>query len=404
MMSDKSIESKIAYYQERLLEQARYYAASDGRTISTAIEQAFRAVPRHRFISRYRNWSTNEWHTVTPETLLEHLSMLYSNNAIGLYGDDESMPSTISQPSLVLSMLELLQLAPGNRVFEVGAGSGWNAGLMGQLVAPEGHVYSVEIIPSMAQEAANNVAALGLTNVTILVGDAGDCYAPGAPYDRAIFTAGATDLPLCFYEQLTANALMLLVFKLTEGGETLFLLRKEADHFRSLESMTVGFVPMTGAHAAGSQPQLLTELPAWERLQTAEVDRQAFWWGGHGEGGLLWRTRGVRSFLAIVEPWFTTFRVPTRNSEMQKLFGLWDREGGSLTLAYHDHLVTYGNMATNERLRMWLQRWIDLGMPAADSFQLQIYPADATVIPGENEWLVRRSESQFLWQLPTRAC
>jgi hypothetical protein len=69
-------------------------------------------------------------------------------------------------------------------------------------------------------------------------------------------------------------------------------------------------------------------------------------------------------------------------------------------LAVRDQLVTYGNLATHDRLRTWLRRWIDLGMPAADSFDLAIYPADATVTPGHNEWLTQRAESQFLWRLP----
>lgn len=394
-------QSQIDYYQERLLNQARRYASSEGRALSTAVEEAFMMTPRHRFVSRYRNWETGEWQTVTPETLSSHLAALYSNNAIGLYGDDEDIPSTISQPSLVLAMLEQLQLAPGQRVFEVGAGSGWNAAMLGRLVAPTGHVYSVEIIPSMAQEAANNIAAMGIPNVTILAGDAGDCYQPGAPYDRAIFTAGATDLPRCFHEQLVDNALLLLVLKLTERSDTLFLLQKQGGHFRSLQAASVGFVPMKGTHTRAETSRLVTDLPEWEDLKMKEVDRRAFWWGGQGEGGLLWRTRGIRTFLAIVEPWYSLFRVPTQSGEHQTIFGLWDHEG-SLTLAYHDHLVTYGTMRTNERLRYWLQRWIDLGMPAADNFQLHIYPVDATVTPAAGEWLVQRQESQFLWRLPDR--
>lgn len=399
-MMDTTTQSQIAYYQERLLQEARHYISSDERTLSSAVEQAFLATPRHRFIDRYRNWSTKEWYTVTPKTLQEHLPTLYSNNAIGLYGNGESTPSTISQPSLVLYMLELLQLAPGQRVFEVGAGSGWNAAMMGRLVASAGHIYSAEIIPSMAERAANNIAEMGITNVTILKGDAGDGYLPGAPYHRAIFTAGATDLPRCFHEQLADNALLLFVLNLTEGSDILFLLRKEAEHFYSLESMTVGFVPMTGDHMMAEQSKLITSLPGWKELQAQEIDRRSFWWGGQGEMSLLWRTRGIRSFLAIVEPCFQTFRVQTKNGRYQEIFGLWDEDSRSLTLAYHNRLITYGNMKTNERLRSWLQRWIDLGMPAADSFHLSIYPADVTVTVGEEEWLVRRNESQFLWRLP----
>ena len=195
--------------------------------------------------------------------------------------------------------------------------------------------------------------------------------------------------------------MLLLVFKLTEGGDTLFLLQKEADHFRSLLAMSVGFVPMTGAHTAPLSAPLLADLPEWTTLQAQEVDRRPFWWGGQGEGGLIGRTRAIRSFLAIVEPTFMTFRLPAEGGKFKMIFGLWDRDAQSLTLAHHDHLVTYGTMSTNARLRTWLQRWLDLGMPAADSFHLAIYPATATVAPGAKEWLFQRRESQFLWRLPT---
>ncbi len=394
-------QTQITEFQERLLEQARSLATTDKRTLSPAVEEAFRATPRHHFIHRYRDWKTDEWQTVTPETLAHHLPMLYSNNAIGLWGDDESTPSTISQPSLVLYMLELLQLEPGQRVFELGAGSGWNAAMMGRLVAPGGQVYSVEIIPEMAQAAADNVAALGIDNVSILQGDGAAGYAAGAPYDRAIFTAGAYDLPACLHAQLRTDALLLFVLKQAEGGDTLFLLRKTGDHFTSLDALPVGFVPMTGPHALATQPpQPLVALPGWAELQAQEIQRRAFWWGGRREANFLLRTRGIRSFLALVEPWFRTFTMKTAEGEVQEIFGLWDAESGSLTIAAPEELITYGNLATHDRLGTWLRRWIELGMPAADSFALQIYPADATVTPGYNEWLVRRQESQFLWSLP----
>ena len=395
-------QALITSYQERLLEEAHHQFAADQRRLSAAVADAFLATPRHHFIPRYRDWNTNTWYDVTPQTLEQHLHFLYSNNAIGLYGDDESTPSTISQPSLVLYMLELLQLAPGQRVFELGAGSGWNAAMMGRLVAPNGHIYSMEIIPEMAQQAAAAIATMGLGNVSIVHGDGGDCYKPGAPYDRAIFTAGAYDLPNCFHRQLRDKAQLLFVLKQATGGDTLFLLQKTESCFRSMESLSVGFVPMTGSHASSeAAPVPLCVLPNWDELQRQEVDRRSFWWGGRGYASLRWRTQGIRSFLSIVEPWFRTFRIDIKGGGTQEAFGLWDDEGGGLTIATRDQLISYGNLAPRDRLKMWLRRWIDLGMPAADNFDLRIYPIDATITPGHNEWLIPRNESQFLWSLPS---
>jgi len=69
-----------------------------------------------------------------------------------------------SQPSFVLRMLDMLQLQPGQTVFELGAGSGWNAALMGHLVGPEGRVFSLELIPEVARAAAKAVQRAGITN------------------------------------------------------------------------------------------------------------------------------------------------------------------------------------------------------------------------------------------------
>lgn len=392
----------ITYYQERLLEESRRLAIIENRRLSTAVEEAFLQTPRHRFIQRYRATASREWQEVTTENLAQHLPFLYSNNAIGLYGDEERMPSTISQPSLVLYMLELLQVQPGHRVFELGAGSGWNAALLGRLVGSKGHVYSLEIIPEMVARATTSLATLGIDNVSVINADGGAGYAQAAPFDRAIFTAGAYDLPRSFHEQLRPGGLLLFVFKLGDVGDALFLLQKEDTHFRSLETLSVGFVPMTGAHAkVGHPPQPLSALPDWETLHQQEIERRSFWWGGRGVATLLWRTRGVRSFLTIVEPWFRTFRSE-ENAEngYEEFFGLWDAEGRSLTIARNDELITYGNLSTRDRLYTWLRRWNEWGMPAADGFALSIYPADATVAPGTNEWLMQRPESTFLWRLP----
>jgi len=403
-------------YQHRLLAESQRYAAEAGTQMEEAIAQAFLATPRHYFVHRYRQWPNKEWQEVTAENLAQHLPALYSNDALMLWSDDHATTlSSISQPSLVLGMLQMLKLAPGHRVFELGAGSGWNAALMGRLVGPTGHVYSLEIIPAMAQQAAAAVSALGIANVTIIAADGGEGYAAGAPYDRAIFTAGSYDLPQHFYTQLKDGGLLLFILKAEGGGDTLILLRKNGDHFESLQSFPVGFVPMTGKYALENLNAIpLDALPGWDTLRQHEVARTPFWWGGRGRD-LLWRTQAVRSFLAIAEPGFRIFTVestieptvdsaagePTDESTAKphEFFGLWDEADGSLVLARNEQLIAYGNLRMQERLLQTLHRWVELGMPSAASFALHIYPIATPLIAAENEWIVKRHESQFVWRL-----
>jgi protein-L-isoaspartate(D-aspartate) O-methyltransferase len=387
-------------YQRQLLEQAQ--AIYHETPLSQAAQKAYLATPRHQFVRRYRRWGVKEWNEVNEDNLEEHLATLYSDRALVLFGDDDDdIPSTISQPSFVLRMLDLLQLGPGQKVFELGAGSGWNAALMGQLAGPQGCVYSLELLPEMAHAAAATIDALGIKNVKVIEGDGGEGYAAGAPYDRAIFTAGAYDLPHPFFDQIRAGGLFLVVIKNEGGGDTLFLLRKEAEYFESMDSMPCGFVHMRGKYQLESlKPIQLETLPEWNELKNKPVNTRPFWWGGKGKQDFPWRTLGVRSFLGITELSFRAFK--TESSEHlreQYYFGLWDQEQKSLVIAKDDLLLSYGNSTAEQRLLKALEKWINLGMPGAASFSLKIYPIDYPLTANENEWIVRRKESQFLWSL-----
>ena len=388
-------------FQQQLFEQTRYIFVE--KPMSEATGQAYWTTPRHLFVKRYRLWGSEVWQEVIEQNLAEHLARLYDDKPLILFGDDDDhILSTISQPSLVLSMLDMLQLEPGQQVLELGAGSGWNAALMGQLVGATGRVYSLEIIPEMAQTAAVTVEALGLNNVSIIEADGGAGYAPGAPYDRAVFTAGTYDLPHHFYAQIKEGGLLLIVIKNEGGRDNLFLLQKMGDHFESLDSQPCGFVQMTGKYQLEAlEPQTLETLPGWMHLETQELSRMPFWWGGKGGHGLRWRTAGVRSFLGIIEPHFRVFKAEKGEGQVhdEYFFGLWDEPNQSLVIARDDQLMAYGSLAARERLQANLHHWVDLGMPAAASFDLHIYPAHVPLTPGRNQWLVKRAESQFLWCL-----
>ncbi len=389
-------------YQYQLLETIQHTLIET--PLSESIQTAYLATPRHLFVKRYRIWGTKEWHEINETNLAEHLATLYVDNPIILYGtDDDNILSTISQPSLVLYLLDLLQLKPGHKVFELGAGSGWNAALIGQIVGMEGHVDSLEIIPEISQLAQDNIKSLGIKNVNIVSADGGDGYAINAPYDRAIFTAGTYDLPQYFYEQIKEDGLLLIVIKNPGGGDHLFLLQKKDNRFESIESNICSFVQLTGKYQVSNlDPIEIETLPEWAELQHQEVARRAFWWGA-GKNSLFWLTMGIRSFLSIAEPSFQHFKTTKINdrSREYQYFGLWKPEHRSLVVTKDELLITYGNTAAQEHLMQRIREWVDLGMPSAASFKLEIYPIDLPLQAKENSWIVKRRESQFLWSLKT---
>jgi protein-L-isoaspartate(D-aspartate) O-methyltransferase len=388
-------------YQQQLLEQTRSVYLET--PISEATKKAYLATPRHLFINRYREWGTREWHHVNEENLEEHLATLYADKPLILCGeDDNDIPSTISQPSFVLRMLDMLQIKPGHTIFELGAGSGWNAALMGQLVGSAGHIYSLEILPEVAQVAAETIKRLEIDNVSVINADGGAGYRVNAPYDRAIFTAGAYDLPCHFYDQMREEGLLLIVIKNQGGGDNLFLLQKTGDRFESLDSMQCGFVQLRGEYQLeGLEPISIEKLPEWTELQQEEVARMPFWWGGKGKSLFPWRTSGIRSFLSICDPAFRPFKTEQTSEQSREdhYFGLWQQENRSLVLAYDDRLVSYGSRVAQEQLLQKVREWVDLGMPSAASFALQVYPIDIPLKAENNQWIVKRKESQFVWSL-----
>jgi protein-L-isoaspartate(D-aspartate) O-methyltransferase len=378
-----------------LLEHAR----TEDVQLGDAIESAFVAVPRHRFVQRYRPWGRKEWQEVTERNLPEHLAALYADRPLCLLGDDDDDPiSTISQPSFVLRMLKLLELAPGHKVFELGSGSGWNAALMGYLVGGRGHVDSVEVVPELAEAASRNVRAMGFANVSIVTGDGGEGCAGAAPFDRAVFTAGAYDLPRPFYSQVREGGRLLMVVKSEGGGDSLYVLEKKTEHFESVAAMPCGFVSLQGKyHLTGLDPSPIEALPAWSELENREVCRMPFWWGGAGSESFVWRTQGIRCFLSIAEPSFLAFSTPGTCAD--HFFGLWEEAQGSLVLAKGDSLVAYGTPHALERLRQRIAEWTALGMPGAASYTLRLYPVEHLVDPAANQWIVERKESKFVWSL-----
>src|SRR4030042_2367936 len=167
------METLVKRMQKQLLDQAQFVYYEN--PISEPTQKAYLATPRHLCVKRYRELGTKEWNEVNEDNLESHLARLYQDKALILFGDDPvNLQSTISQPSFVLQILDMLQLKPGQRVFELGAGSGWNAALIGHLIGPEGHVYSLEIIPEVARTAKATIEQLGIKNVSIIEADGGE--------------------------------------------------------------------------------------------------------------------------------------------------------------------------------------------------------------------------------------
>jgi protein-L-isoaspartate(D-aspartate) O-methyltransferase len=146
---------------------------------------------------------------------------------------------TISQPLVVARMLELLELKGDERVLDVGTGSGYHAAVLARLAA---HVWSIELHPELSERAAASLAAAGIENVTLLVGDGSLGHPPAAPYDAVNVAAAMAGVPPALPAQLAEGGR--LVGPVGDGDQRLVLVRREAGGLRESRHERVRFVPL----------------------------------------------------------------------------------------------------------------------------------------------------------------
>ncbi|MEM2117553.1 MAG: protein-L-isoaspartate(D-aspartate) O-methyltransferase [Candidatus Bathyarchaeia archaeon] len=164
---------------------------------------------------------------------------------------------TVSAPHMVSIMNEALQLEVGHKVLEVGAGSGWHAATIAEIVAPKdaprsewGHVYTVEIVQGLAEYARKNVLNEGYGDrVTIICADGSLGYPEKAPYDRVLVTAAAPYVPKPLIEQLKPGGIMLIPVGSAHLFQTLMKITKGVNGKIKEENLGgVAFVPLTGKY------------------------------------------------------------------------------------------------------------------------------------------------------------
>lgn len=185
--------------------------------MSQQIDEAFRAVPRKHFVLPGDDYRAHEDRPLS----------------IG-HGQ------TISQPYTVRHMLEWLDVRPGQKVLDIGSGSGWTSALLGHLVGEAGHVVAIELIPPLVEFGRQNCEKFGCKNVEFH--KAGKTYGwPGmAPYDRILVSASAPDVPPGLLDQLVPEGKLVIPIK-----NSIFEIKKFTDDkVKNIEHPGFVFVPL----------------------------------------------------------------------------------------------------------------------------------------------------------------
>ncbi len=187
---------------------------------------AIEAVPRDRFVP------------------VDQRDVAWENTALPI-----GYRQTISQPSVVAMMTEALDVAPGLKVLEIGTGSGYQAAVLAHLGA---EVYTIELVPELAERARKDLAALGLNTVHVRAGDGNRGWPEEAPFDRIIATAVAPRLPPHLMEQLAPDGVLVMPLDEPEFGENLVRVTLGPDREPRIKRFCpVRFVPFVGSEREG---------------------------------------------------------------------------------------------------------------------------------------------------------
>ena len=183
---------------------------------------AMAKVPRHRFVPA------------------EQVPHAYEDHALPIgYGQ------TISQPYIVALMTEHLAIQRGDRVLEVGTGSGYQAAVLAELTDD---VYTVEIVEALGQRAAATLEELGYYDVSARIGDGYYGWPEYAPFDAIIVTAAPDHVPRPLLDQLKDGGRLVIPVGPPGAYQTLWLIERDGEQFRSTNLGGVVFVPLTGKH------------------------------------------------------------------------------------------------------------------------------------------------------------
>jgi len=395
-----------------------------GHIATPRVETAFRAIPRHLFL---------------PDVPLE---TVYADDAIPTKKRDGAAISSSSQPAVMAVMLEQLNLQRGQRVLEIGAGTGYNAALMAHIVVDTGRVVAIDIDDDIVAGARAHVAAAGVDNVEVVRGDGANGYPDDAPYDRIILTVSAWDIAPAWVTQLKTGGRLLLPLALQGNVQKLVAFERADDHLVSVSVRDGGFMPLRGAWAApethlplGPEPGLSLGLGYPRAVDAAAVyallagPSRTWPTPVRADTRALWS--GVSLWLALHAPamcGLTASGDVAGHEVVPDLFaisptyratvGLLGLTALSVLTRPRDHSAVAGQ-ATDDALELWVRSfgedkglartlighlvaWEAAGRPSTTGLRIRAYPPDTAPIVGADAAMIVKGRTRLVLDWPSQ--
>lgn len=389
---------------------------SEGNIVSSAVEEAFCAVPRHLFL---------------PDTPLE---TVYRDEAIVVKIEDGKVVSSSSQPAVMAIMLEQLGLQPGHRVLEIGTGTGYNAALIAHIIRDSGRLVTIDIDEDLVGIARKHLAAAGFGQVQVICADGALGFAEGAPYDRIILTVGASDVAPAWREQLSPGGRLVLPLFMGGNVQKCIALEQAGDHLNSVSITCCSFIMLRGAVA---ESQAIMQLGPRPGLYVSA-----------GNAGRIDAEATYRWLAGPAREWQTSIRVTPH--EVRESLTLWLalRESRFCSLSAvdelaHGDIVYWLAMGSGEQKRWFtggllgegglcvltrapgesagpdlpfalfvrsyglgdnlapaligqVSDWDRAGRPCTKDLHVAVYPRDSDYVPSEGETVIHKRHSSLL--------
>jgi protein-L-isoaspartate(D-aspartate) O-methyltransferase len=378
-----------------------------GRLQSAAIAAAFAQVPRHLFV---------------PDVSLEEA---YRDTFIATKRQaDGEVISSSSQPEIMAIMLEQLDLRPGQRVLEIGAGTGYNAALLARVVGDGGRVTTLDLDEDIVAGARAHLAAAGVTGVRVVWADGWAGCVEAAPFDRIILTVGAPDISPTWRTQLAPGGRLVLPLGLPAVQASVAFAERDG----ILESVSVRpcqFMRLRGSAAVPMRPEPVGPAPApgvWLRAGHAmdgvavyallQAPARTLATGLSAQGRELYA--GLIAWVGLHEPtsgWFVA-RGEARAAglvpsfvgdgvEAMATYGLFEPGGVALLVRLEPPpdadgriaigIRVHGEPTLGERLLATTLAWNEAGRPDVERLRIRAYPIEVPWEPQPHEIVLTRS-------------
>ncbi len=429
--SAEELAAESLRLRQRLVEQLK------ARDVlhSAALEEALLRVPREAFL---------------PDLVRrEGLEPIYADEAIITKRTSQGAPlSSSSAPSMMAIMLEQLDLRPGLRVLEIGAGTGYNAALLAELVGDTADVVTLDIDAEVVEQARQNLAEAGYAQITVLCADGADGAPELAPFDRIELTVAADDIAPAWIEQLALGGRLVLPLEIhrhQRGQLSLALVRHE-EYLESVAVAQAFFIPLRGDQAmtvTRTAPLAVVTTQdhhhRWELnlygaplSGSADIRRDALrLLSGPYETRDLHLNGAARALLAYLElrygeeeaiyAWsgnanwgfegwagglfFHPARAQSGGLPFAQRSGRFSQQPGIALLraassapddAGLERAILYGNAGTLRRLQNIIREWTRLKCPDLAALRVRAYPQGTAPAPASDEWLISKRSSQLL--------